>query len=213
MRALGGALGGLAGVLAGHGSATALAALSPRADLWLKGPHGPPFFILLLNAAVYYACLGAGVGEGRGRARAAAGAFSASFLVFLLPMAFATRAFAWGEEPGAAPTMAWFNLVLTAYAAACAAGAFAAGAWSGAAGFRPRAGLLAVAGAAAGYLAGMVLRVLPFLRPSLEPGLLPPLLAVLDGALSGVCVGAALDFAGRKKKSARNFKKQEAVHG
>lgn len=212
MRALGGALGGLAGALAGHGSAWALAALSPRADLWFKGPHGPPFFILLLNAAVYYACLGAGVGAGRGRLRVAAAGFSAAFLVFLIPMAAATRLFSWGEEPGAAPTMAWFNLVLTAYAAACAAGSFAAGALAEAGGFKPRLGALALAGAAAGYLAGMILRLIPFIRPSLEPGLLPPLIAVLDGALSGALVGAALDFAGRRKGRA-DFKKQEAVYG
>lgn len=184
---VGGGAGGLGGALFAHAGTAAVQRAFSASDLWLKGPHGPPFFLLALNAAVFYAALGAGLNPGS-RARKALTAGGTAFAALALPLAVATRAFAWGEDPAARETLAWFYLVLSSYAAAAAGGLWAAGARRALAGWR--GGLGAVLGGIAGYFAGLGLaRLAPSLWIALTPGPMPPAGLLLDGLLSGALTG------------------------
>ncbi|MFH1725914.1 MAG: hypothetical protein ABII00_14995 [Elusimicrobiota bacterium] len=197
--ALGGLIGGLAGALAGHAAVVAAFRLTGDAGVWLKGPHGPPFFSLLVSTAFFYGGIGAGLFRGRERLAGAALGFGTAFALIYAPLAIGTRVFTWGEGPEAEPTLAWLYLVLGVYCAASAAAAIAIGGrCRGQGSFDGWGGLRALGGVVLGYLLGMGLRrLIPALQPTIPTGWLPPLGATVGGMLSGTCIGAAVAAAPR----------------
>lgn len=205
-RALRAGLAGLLGAAAGHWAVLAARRLTGDADIWLKGPHGPPFFELCLATGGYFACLGAGLAAGggwRGRAKAAAATGAAAFGALALPLAVGTRIFRWGED-SPEPTRAWMVLVLVAYAAACAAGAYSAGCVAGEPGSRWRWGLRAMLGAFAAWVVDRwVLAAVPFkaLDPLAPPGLFPSPATFVTGLAWGLGVALALPARAEEKQA------------
>ena len=193
---LGAAAGGGAGALLGHSSVMLLSSAVPGAGLWLKGPHGPPFFDLALYTAVGYGLLGAGLCQEDRRVKGAAAGFLLPLSAILLPMAAATRLFHWGEDPFAEPTLAWFYLTSAVYLVAAAGALLTLGRLEGR---RWKAGGGALLGALGGYLMGLgVMRLFPSLQSSAPAGLLPPGGLFLDGLLSGGSVGLGVALTRRK---------------
>ncbi|OIO09138.1 MAG: hypothetical protein AUJ52_06945 [Elusimicrobia bacterium CG1_02_63_36] len=183
-----GALGGFSGAVLGHVLIVAAFKLTGDASVWFKGPHGPPFFSLLVATALFYAALAAALAPGGSRARAAAIAGGISALIIYLPMAVATRVFAWGEGPADPPTLKWFYLVLSVYAAASLAGTAAVGLSVR----RRRAVFAALTGLAAAYLLNLLMR--RFIPDAPPHGWLPTLGSLVDGTLTGLAVAAALAY-------------------
>lgn len=197
-----GAACGLAGALLAHWAVLALRMQAENANLWLKGPHGPPFFELALSTGIYYACTGAGAGIKR--LHGAAAGLGASFLAVALPMVLATQALAWGEDPEEPETLAWFYLVLGCYALANVLGSAAAGFFSAEPRSR-RAAAGAVLGCAGAGLLHILARVLfpaeSLVLPALS--LLPPKSALAVGALWGGMMSAGADWGGHYGKGNR----------
>ncbi|MBI4425326.1 MAG: hypothetical protein HY554_16475 [Elusimicrobia bacterium] len=187
-RFLNGAAGGVLGALLAHWVVLAARAATGAADVWLKGPHGPPFFELTLATAAFYASVGAFAGPRRGAAARSAKAAGAAFLALALPMALATRLFSWGET---GPSFAWIYMILGSYALANGSGAFAVGWTLG----RSRAGLRALAGAGAAWAVDRLAQWAVFGGPQAPPvaGWLAPPAAVLSGLLwgEGIALAAA----------------------
>jgi len=193
LRGLGwGALGGFLGAGLGHMAVMGLHRWAGDANLWLKGAHGPPFFDLALATGIFYACVGAALYPGAARRLFGAGVgLGAVLLALALPMALATRLFAWGEAEGP-ETYAWFYLVLGLYGAANAASAWLLGLFAG--GWR-RA-LAAVLGMTAAGLAHLAARMLvPELADRVEViGVLPPPSALGTGMIWGGGLGFGMRF-------------------
>jgi hypothetical protein len=190
---VGGAIGGLCGAFLGHLAVVGVHKIDPAASLWLKGSHGPPFFSLLLNVSVAYACIGAGVFRGRQRLMGAAWGGGSVLLGMALVLGISTRLFTWGEGPGAQQTLAWFYLVLGTYTLASTVAVWLIGAkaQAGSSTHDFKAGWGAVAGAAVAYAIGVALnRLIPALAPSFPPGVLPHVGALTDGVISGAAIGA-----------------------
>jgi len=195
-----GLAGGAAGAALGHVAVVAGFRLTGDASIWFKGPHGPPFFSLVVNTSVFYACLGGALAERGVHRRAAALSFAAGFVPIWLPMATASRVFTWGEGPAAEPTWAWVYLILACYALACSLGTWT----SGASGFRPlrrSAGWGAAFGGLAAYVLGLPLaRFVPALRGDyVNLGFLPSFGAVFNGATAGALVGAGSRFSAKRR--------------
>jgi len=199
-RALTAALGGLFGAGLGHAVVILAYRLNGDVDLWLKGTHGPPFFNLAADTAIFYACLAAGVAARR-RLRSAIVAFSLCFAAIVVPMALCTHLFAWGENAETASSGAWLYVVLACYSLACALAVAAAGAYSSGGPARAKAGATALIGAFAAYLFGMILvRNFPWIRPNaFELSLIAPAASWIDGALNGLCVGIGALFGSREQ--------------
>lgn len=198
--ALAGGAGGLGGAALAHLAVT-LANRLGQAELWLKGPYGPPFF----NLALYMGMLCGGIGlslSRRAPARAAPALLGllGPLLGIALPLALLTRFARWGEDPSAAPTWAWYYCVGGLYIAATWGTLLGLGAllcparrWLGALG--------AAGGAFAGYLA---LTALLWAIPSYQQVLwapqkfIPSPVALLDGFLTGAGMGLGIQAARRK---------------
>lgn len=183
-----GAAAGLFGAALGHVLIVAAFETTGDASVWFKGPHGPPFFSLLVATAVFYACLAGALAPKGERARAAALAGAVSGGTLYLPMSLATRMFAWGEAPGEAPTLKWVYLVLVVYCCASLAGAAAAGFLAR----RPRGVRAALLGLSASYLVSLAIR--RFIPPTVPHGWLPTFGSLVDGTLTGFGIGAALAY-------------------
>ncbi|HBL18078.1 MAG: hypothetical protein A2X36_15345 [Elusimicrobia bacterium GWA2_69_24] len=192
---MGGTLGGLAGAAAAHTAVIAAFRYTGDAGIWFKGPHGPPFFSLLVNTSLLYLGIGAGLCAGRRLMGAAAG-FMTSFLLIYAPLAAATRIFTWGEGPEPQPTMAWVYLILGVYVAAsvftiAVLGAAADRTWT-----RPgvlRRVLGALAGAAFAYVLDLGLsRLFPAFRAMVPAGWVPQPAALADGLLTGGFMGLGI---------------------
>lgn len=185
---------GAAGTFAGHLGVLGAHRLDAGANAWLQGAHGPPFFDLTLAAGVFYAALGAVLCPGRRLAAALAG-LGVSFAACAGPMAVATRAFSWGEDPGSPETLAWFYLVLGAYAASNLGAAAAVGRLRDATVGGRRTALGAVLGASAAYLLQFTARrFLPGFGDAVEViGILPPPSALYSGILWGAAIGAGVE--------------------
>lgn len=193
---VGGAAGGLLGVLAGHLVVVGLFNLDPKAGEWFKGPNGPPFFSLALSTALYYAFLGLGLFRGWARLKGACLGLGVAFLSFAVPMVVATRSLSY-EMVSTAPAFSWVYLVLGLYAGAGAVALWAIGAFCGAGDewVDWRAGFGAVGGAALSYMMLQILTAaFPSMHPATAPGLLPHKIALVDGLVSGALVGAAIAF-------------------
>lgn len=196
-----GAFGGALGALLGHAAVVAIHRFYPDANLWLKGPHGPPFFDLGLSVALFYGGLGLvlQLHDRKMPVNAASISFVATTFVFFGPLMLATRAFGWGEDPNAPPTLAWFYLVLGAYSLANLSAAGTLGYFCAYDHDGRRGGLGAVLGVCLAYVIQMALRwLLPNLGVFPEViGWLAPPSALYAGALWGGMIYAGI-LAARK---------------
>lgn len=198
--ALAGGAGGLGGAALAHLAVT-LANRLGQAELWLKGPYGPPFF----NLALYMGILCGGIAwslsrQVSDRATPALLGLLGPCLGISLPMALLTRFARWGMEPGSAPTWAWYYSVGGLYIAATWGTLLGLGAllcparrWLGA--------LAGAGGAFTGYLA---LTAFLWAVPSYQQNLwapqkfIPSPVALLDGLLTGAGMGLGIHAARRK---------------
>lgn len=195
---LAGAVGGALGAAAGHLSVMLAYRWSAgESGMWLKGPHGPPFFDLTLSTAVFYAFLGASLYEGRGRLRGALVGGSAVFLSLALPMSVATRSFAWGEGAAEPETLRWFYLIL----ATCVLANLGSAALLGTFWRFPASRRRTLHGAASVPAAAILQSALNYVLPWLSErvialGYLAPRSAVFSGALWGLVIAWALSREG-----------------
>ena len=187
-RTLRGCAGGAFGALSGHLAVVLAHRWTGNADIWIKGPHGPPFFDLALSTAFFYACLGGALFRSRLPAGTGIG-FGVAFATFVLPMMLATYLFSWGEGPAAPQTWAWVYMVLGAYSAANLTTAAALGFWV----IRPSAWRRAACAAGGAVAAYVFLFAAQKIFPSLGArvaviGYLAPPFAVYSGAFWGAAI-------------------------
>jgi len=197
--------GGAAGFF-GAALAHVLAMIADRAGAedFLRGPYGPPFFLISLYTAVFYGCIGAAAGGTAPRRYAAAAfGFAGPFLGIAAVLAALTRYPGWGMPRGLGGTPQWQLAVGVVYTAAIWSTIAALGALS--AGTKPwRGALAAVAGSLAGYGA---LTLLMWAVPSYGQGrwnphsFMPSPVNLMDGLLSGagLCLALSLDAKFRRK--------------
>jgi hypothetical protein len=155
-----------------------------KADQWLKGPYGPPFFNVALFYMLLYGAIGAALSRGpRGAAIGAAG----PFLMFALPMALLTRAVEQSSQT-------WMWAVTTLFVLSIWSTIFALGFWIGP---RVRGALGAVGGALGAYaVIMMILAVAPELKRGNPLSSVPPPNILLDGLLTGCGMAAGIHYLG-----------------
>lgn len=166
----------------------------------LRGPYGPPFFVLSVYTAVFYGAIGAAAGR---RPATAAAGFLGPLLGICLAMAALTRYGGWGMPRGLGGTPQWQLAVAVIYIAAIWGTIALLGALSAATSWW-RGALAAVLGSATAY---GVLSFLLWAVPSyanvrrLQISYLPSPVNLMDGLLSGagLCLALALDEKFRRK--------------
>jgi len=193
--------GGGAG-FAGAGLAHVLSTAADRAgaaDL-LRGPYGPPFFLIALYTSVFYAAIGAAAGR---RAATAAAGFLGPLLGIAVVLAALTRYAGWGSPRGLGGTPQWQLAVTMIYIAAIWGTIALLGALSAATSWW-RGALAAVLGSLAGYgvLSFLLWAVPSYAKVRWSPvSFLPSPVNLMDGLLSGagLCLALSLDAKLRRK--------------
>lgn len=193
--------GGGAG-FAGAGLAHILSTAADRAgaaDL-LRGPYGPPFFLIALYTAVFYASIGAAAGR---RLATALAGFAGPLLGIAAVLTALSRYAGWGSPRGLGGTPQWQLAVTVVYIVAIWGTIALIGALSAATSWR-RGALAAVLGSLAGYgvLAFVLWAVPAYGKIRWSPvSFLPSPVNLLDGLLSGagLCLALSLDAKLRRR--------------
>lgn len=160
----------------------------------LRGPYGPPFFMLAVYTAVFYGAIGAAAGR---RAATALLGFLGPLLGIGLVMTVLTRYPGWGSPRGLGGTPQWQLAVAVLYIAAIWGTIAALGALSAATTWW-RGALAAVLGSLSGYgLLSFLLWAVPSYAAvrRLQISYLPSPINLMDGLLSGagLCLALSLD--------------------
>jgi len=189
---VGGGAAGLFGAALAHVLST-FVNMSGGEDL-LRGPYGPPFFILAVYTSVFYGMIGAA--SGRKLSTTATG-FVGPLLGIAGIMMALTRYPGWGSPRGLGGTPQWQLAVAVVYIAAVWGTIALLGALSSETSWW-RGALAAVAGSLAGYgILSFLLWAVPSYSkvPQLRISYLPSPVNLMDGLLSGagLCLALSLD--------------------
>jgi hypothetical protein len=202
----GGGAGGFGGAVAAQFFVAAANRLG-NADLWLKGPFGPPFFNVSLFVGVLY--LGIALGLSRDY-KALLLAFCGPFLGIVLPLTALSR-WTWGAHALSQPLgwfprlgldklPGWYYLVFVLYAASVWGTIFALGWRLG--GKKRWLGGCAIVGGAFGMfvLSQILLRLAPFIGEwgGGPQSFFPPAPVLIDGLFTGAGMGFGLWCAARR---------------
>jgi hypothetical protein len=202
----GGGAGGFGGAIAAQFIVAAANRIG-NADLWLKGPFGPPFFNVSLFVGVLYLCIALGLSRNR---KALLVGFFGPFLGIVLPLVilsrwtwgarFLSQPLGWFARAGMGAVPGWYYFVFALYAASVWGTIFALG-WNLGADKRWRAGCGIVAGAFASFvLSQILLRLAPALAQwgGGPQSFFPPAPVLIDGLFTGAGMGFGLWWISRR---------------